>query len=134
MTVRNVVHFHEFDPKAAKLGKLEYFFFGKGDELFMAHFITSPPDFDQVVSVQVPDHQFTDAQLSKGVRVVFSARGNSIASRMKEGQQDAGEISVGGAPQKIQVKALREFYFEEGELQVPPSFSSTTEERSAGFP
>lgn len=134
VTVRNVVHFQEFDPNAAKLDKLEYFFFGKGDELFMAHLITSPPDFDQVISVQVPDHQFTDAQLSKGVRVVFSARGNSIASRMKEGQQDAGEISVGGAPQKVQVKALREFYFEEGELRVPPSFSSTAQERSAGFP
>ena len=134
VTVRNVVHFQEFDPNAAKLDKLEYFFFGKGDELFMAHLITSPPDFDQVISVQVPDHQFTDAQLSKGVRVVFSARGNSIASRMKEGQQDAGEISVGGVPQKIQVKALREFYFEEGELRVPPSFDSTAEELSARFP
>lgn len=134
VTVKNVVHFHEFDPKAAKLDKLEYFFFGKGDELFMAHLITSPPDFDQIVSVQLPDHKFTDAQLAKGVRVVFSERENSLLSRIKEGQQAAGEISIGGAAKKIQVTASREFYFEEGELQAPSVFETTAEEGSAGFP
>jgi hypothetical protein len=134
VTVKTVVHFHEFDPQAARPDKLEYLFFGKGDELFMAHLITSPPDFDQIFSVQIPDHQFTDAQLGKGVRVVFSERANSVPSRIKEGEQAAGEISVGDAPQKIQVKALREFYFEEGELQAPSVFETTSEERSAGFP
>lgn len=134
VTVNRVVHFHEFDPQATRPGKLEYLFFGKGDEVFMAHLITAPPDFDQIVSVQLPDHQFTDAQLSKGVRVVFSERDNSIPSRIKEGEQAAGEIIVGSAPQKIQVKALREFYFEEGELQAPSNFDTTSEERSAGFP
>ena len=134
VTVKNVVHFREFDPKAARPGKLEYFFFGKGGELFMAHLITSPPDFDQIFSVEVPDHQFTDAQLGKGVRLVFPERENSVPSRIREGQQAAGEISVGGAPKRIQVKASREFYFEEGELRVPPAFGATAEERAAGFP
>lgn len=135
VTVKNVVHFHEFDPKAARLGKLEYFVFGKGDEIFMAHLITSPPDFDQMVAVQLTDQKLTDAQLDKGVRVVFTERDNSVASRMKEGEQAAGEIGVGRAPrQKIQVKASREIFFEEGELQVPPNFDTTEEEGSAGFP
>ena len=88
----------------------------------------------QIVSVQVPEHKFTDAQLAKGVRVIFSERGNSVSSRVKEGQQATGEVGVDGAPQKIQVKALREFYFEEGELQAPSSFETTSEERSSGFP
>src|SRR5215210_6440318 len=92
VTVNRVVHFHEFDPQAVKLDKLEYFFFGKGDELFMAHLITSPPDFDQIVSVQVPDHKFTEAQLAQGVRVVFPQRGNSVPSRIKKGQQATGEV------------------------------------------
>ena len=135
VTVKNVVHFHEFDPKAARPGKLEYFIFGKGDELFMAHLITSPPDFDQVVAVELPGHKFTDAQLGKGVRVVFTDRENSVASRLKEGEQAAGEIGAGRAPkQKIQVKASREIFFEEGELQTPPNPDTTDEEGSAGFP
>jgi hypothetical protein len=135
VTVKNVVHFHEFDPKAARPGKLEYFIFGKGDELFMAHLITSPPDFDQMVAVELPGHKFTDAQLGKGVRVVFTDRENSVASRLKEGEQAAGEIGGGRAPkQKIQVKASRVIFFEEGELQVPPNFDTTDEEGSAGFP
>ena len=133
--VKNVVHFHEFDPQAARLGKLEYFVFGKGEELFMAHLITSPPDFDQIVAVELPGHKFTDAQLGKGVRVVFTDRENSVASRLKEGEQAAGEIGAGSAPkQKIQVKASREMFFEEGELRAPPNFDTTDEEGSAGFP
>ena len=135
VTVKNVVHFREFDPKAARLGKLEYFVFGKGGELFMAHLITSPPDFDQMVAVELPGHKFTDAQLGKGVRVVFTDRENSVASRLKEGEEAAGEVGAGRAPkQKIQVKAAREIFFEEGELRVPPAFDTTDEEDSAGFP
>jgi hypothetical protein len=133
--VKNVVHFHEFDPKAARLGKLEYFVFGKGEELFMAHLITSPPDFDQMVAVELPGHEFTDAQLGKGVRVVFNDRENSVASRLKEGDEAAGEIGAARAPkQKIRVKASREIFFEEGELRAPPNFDTTDEEGSAGFP
>ena len=33
----------------------------------------------------------------------------------------------------IEIRALREFYFEEGELFVPPTFDSTPEESKAGF-
>jgi hypothetical protein len=133
--VRNVVHFHEFDPQAARLGKLAYFVFGKGDELFMAHLITSPPDFDQMVAVELPGHKFTDAQLGKGVRVVFNDRENSVAARLKEGDEAAGEAGAGRAPkQKIQVKAAREIFFEEGELRAPPNFDTTDEEGAAGFP
>ena len=135
VTVKNVVHFHEFDPRAARLGKLEYFIYGRGDELFMSHLITSPPDFDQTVAVELPGHKLTDAQLGKGVRVVFNDRENSVASRLKEGEQAAGEIGAGRAPrQKIQVKASKEIFFEEGELRVPPSFDTTDGEGSAGFP
>ena len=44
--------------------------FGKGDELFLAHLITRPPDFDQILSVKVSGHAFTDAELGQGVRII----------------------------------------------------------------
>jgi hypothetical protein len=42
---------------------------------------------------------------------------------------------VGAAPRtvEIQVEAVIEVYFEEGELRVPHTFKQTEEERSAGF-
>src|SRR5258706_11976854 len=54
--VTRVVHFREFDPKATRPARLEYLLFGKGGELFLAHLIVAPPDFDQVLSVEVTGH------------------------------------------------------------------------------
>ena len=47
--VTRVIHFRKFEPGAAGLSQLEYLLFGKANELFLAHSITKPPDFDQVL-------------------------------------------------------------------------------------
>jgi hypothetical protein len=64
--VENVVYFQELHPQGPGLQELEYLLFGKGKELFLAHVITHPPDFDQVLSVQVGNHQFMDKDLLQG--------------------------------------------------------------------
>jgi hypothetical protein len=136
VSVKNVVHFREFDPAATAPSQLEYILFGKGKELFLAHFITRPPDFDQVLSVTVSDRSFTDEELRKGLRVVFK-RPNSIALRLMEKQAAVGEVSDGSgtsSPLTAKFKAGTEFYFEEGELRVPAVFGQTAAERKAGFP
>ena len=69
--IKGIVHAHKFEPSQEKPEKLEYFLFGKGDELFLAHLITNPPDFDQILSVKVTGHRFTDEELSRGVSVLF---------------------------------------------------------------
>ena len=133
--VRNVVHFREFDTAAASPAKLEYILFGKGRELFLAHFIARPPDFDQVLSVSAAGRAFTDEELGKGMRVTFE-RPNTIAQRLSERQEAVGEVrDVKGtaAPLKVRFKAGTEFYFEEGELRVPANFNPTAAERRAGF-
>jgi hypothetical protein len=135
VSVKKVVHFREFAPNTTPLDRLEYILFGKGKELFLAHFITKPPDFDQVLSISVADRSFTEEELGKGLRVIFS-RPNSIAQRLKEGHEAAGEIQgLDGAhgPLKVNVKADVEFYFEEGELRVPAIFAPTAAEIKAGF-
>ena len=47
---------------------------------------------------------------------------------MKEGEQAQAEISGG---RKLSVRAVREFYFEEGELRMPATFDTTPEEKKA---
>lgn len=130
--VKNVVHFRELDGK--KSPRLEYLLFGKGQELFLAHLITAAPDFDHVVAVKVNGHTFTNAELSKGIPVVFPERTNDVASRLREKQLVSGEIAFQAAAKKIQVEVGKEFYFEEGELRIPADFETTAAEKQAGFP
>jgi len=136
VSVKNVIYFREFDPEDKKSPQLEYLLFGKGQELFMAHVITAAPDFDHIVSVKIIDHKFTNAELAKGVTVVFPGNTNAVASRLREKQRVVGEIKIdnAAAPKKIQVEVSREFYFEEGELRIPADFNTTSAEKQAGFP
>ncbi len=134
VNVVNVVHFHEFDPKAVKPSKLEYLIFGKGSEVFLAHLITKPNDFDQIISIKATDQAFTDEELKKGLHVEFSNRGNTSKERLKEKVKAVGRLHIpSGASRTVPVEVIREFYFEEGELLLPPTFQATTEERKSGF-
>ena len=133
--VKRVVHAHKFDPSANKPEKLQYFLFGKGDELFLAHLITKPPDFDQILSVKITGHQFTDEEINRGVSVLFQDRNNTAAQRIKENEQAHAQFHVTGAHQFLdsQVQAGTEYDFEEGELAMPAKFGQTEEETKAGF-
>jgi hypothetical protein len=133
--VKKVVHAQKFDPGASKPEKLSYVLFGKSEELFLAHLITKPPDFDQIVSIKVADHPFTEEELNRGVSVIFPDRDNMASQRIKENQQAPGQFQVTGTPQIFgsAVQAGTEYYFEEGELAMPATFDQTPEEAKAGF-
>ena len=125
--VENVVYFQELHPQGPGLQDLEYLLFGKGQERFLAHEISLPPDFDQVLSVQVGNHQFTDEDLLQGVRVVFPGRANTISSKIKEGEQLLGKarIVVQDAPGSIDLTmgVGIELYFETEDLARPHHMS-----------
>jgi hypothetical protein len=133
--VNKVVHARKFDPSQEKPAQLEYFLFGKGDELFLAHLITRPPDFDQIVGVKTVSHRFTDEELGKGIRVLFPERSNTATQRIRENEQAKAQFQVATASQVLDlpIQAGTEYYFEEGELAMPAVFNQTAEERKAGF-
>lgn len=137
VTIKRVVYARKFDPRAAKSPQLEYILFGRGRERFLAHLITVPPDYDQILSLTVSGREFTDDELSHGVRVHIPDRRASPGERLKQGEQAPGEIqalgAVGAQSARLQLRAGVELYFEEGELRVPPTFEQTAEERRAGF-
>jgi len=133
VNVVNVVHFHKFVPGAARPTQLQYILFGKGPETFLAHFIVAPPDFDQIISVRVTGQNFTDAELSRGIAVTFPGRANTSTGRIREKGHASGTLVGAPNPKPIQVDALREFYFEEGELSLPAKFKPTLEEKKSGF-
>jgi hypothetical protein len=133
--VKKVIHARKFDPTADKPDKLTYLLFGRGQELFLAHRITKPPDFDHILSVEVNDHQLTDEDLNRGVELVFLDRENVASQRLKEKEVVSGRGHMTGAHQfvPLRIQAGVEFYFEEGELFILPTFEPTPEEKKAGF-
>jgi hypothetical protein len=130
VNLSHVVHFHKFDPAVQAPSTLEYLAFGRGSELFLAHFISKPPDFDQILSVTVTGKQFTDDELSTAFRISIPDRKNTPAERLKA-TENVTAVTPGG--DKLQIEGLTEFYFEEGELRMPATFDPTAEEKKAGF-
>lgn len=133
--VNRVIYFQEFDRTAKRSTQLQYLLFGKGKELFLAHLITAPPDFDQVVSVTVAGHSFSDEELVKGIKLTIPGTINSPATRLKEKQKvaEARNADTTSMLKKLEFVVNREFYFEEGELKVPAKFGATPEEKKSGF-
>ena len=131
VNISRVVEAHEFMPQAQKATALEYTLFGKGSEVFLAHSISLPPDFDQVLAVKVAGRQLTDEDLGAAMRVVIPDRKNVAAARLKPKQRAQATLgkSAGASSSNVQLEAGTEFYFEEGELLMPPTFDPTPEEK-----
>jgi len=128
--VNRVIHFRKFDPKGSKSADQKYLLFGSAQESFLAHYITKPPDFDQVMSVKVDGHSFTDDELGKGIEVTLPKIPNQASKRVKDGQQVAALTETANA-QEFKLRVDKVIYFEEGELLVPPTFDETRLERTA---
>jgi hypothetical protein len=115
--VKNIIYAHRFDPKAENLKSLEYLLFGNSKEIFAAHIITKPPDFDHVLEVDSVNPALTDEELSAGVLVFFPGKENNISMRLKEGKTVQGERSRRDISEvKLEINIGKEIYFEEGEL------------------
>lgn len=126
VNVANVIHFRKFDPHAQALPELQYLLFGRGDELYLAHLITRPPDFDQIVRLTSISHGFSEEMLRRGVRLAFPGRENGILERLRGGEQAAAQVEVA-------LETAAELYLEEGELAEDVTFEPTAEEKAAGF-
>jgi hypothetical protein len=135
--VVRIVYFHEFDPDARPLDALEYLLFGEVPDLFLAHLITRPPDFDQILGVMIDGAALAADDLKQGVRVRIPGRANTAHTRIKTGERVSAEAELPGAQVgqslALELEAVTEFYFEEGELRLPMTMRPTPEEIEAGF-
>ena len=116
--VTRVIHFRQFDSQATVLPQLEYFVFGKDQDLFLAHLITRPPDFDQVMSISQIDRKFTNEELSQGAPIIFPGKTNTPVQRIKAGTQVIGQMKQAGAgaAKTVKLRPGIQFYFETGDL------------------
>ena len=114
--VTRVVHHHRFEAAAKRPKQLAYLLFGRSDELFVAHLISKPPDFDQLVAVEVDGHQFSDEDLAQGVVLSIPNRPDEPDNRLQEGQHASGAARVDGKDVPIEVTVRTELYFETNDL------------------
>lgn len=115
--VRNVVHGRKFDVAAVRPGDLSYVVFGRGAEVYLAHLISRPPDFDQLIQVRI-DHDLSDEELGLGLLVTVPDRADSSAERIRptDGKVPA-TLRSGDSDIAMMIEPGAEFYFEEGELE-----------------
>jgi len=134
VTVQRVLHSHQFAVSDKRPDSLEYIVFGKGDELFAAHFIAAPPEFDQILPIRIIGRTFTADELNQGIRLSIPDRKNIATARLNKQASLPAKATVGRNPSmQVMVEAATELYFEEGELLIPPKFEQTAEEKKSGF-
>jgi hypothetical protein len=109
-SIVRVLHFREFAPELPKPAELAYVMFGSGDRLALAHMLSAPEDFDQILTVEVDG---ADSDMTAGWSLSFPARSNKVADRLKVGEEISCEAGD-GAP--ISVRVVAEPYCEVGEF------------------
>jgi hypothetical protein len=82
--IRRIVHARRYDPDAQPLSSLEYVLVGDAKEPHLAHFITRPPDFDQILRVTINGDVPAD-KLTSGLQLTIPKRANTLEDRLKEG-------------------------------------------------
>ena len=115
--VTNVVYAQKLTPHLRRPDSLEYLLFGKGPERFLAHLITGPPDFDQIVAATVAGHEFSADELRRGVRVQVVGTTHSAAQRLKPGKAVSASAQAGGQKVTLKLAPGPELYFMERELK-----------------
>ena len=100
-------------------GQLRYLCFGQSDAAFLAHLITAPPDFDQVLSAAVGSLTgVSDEDLHAGLVIAVPDRPDDLTQRLTEADAFSGQVQAGraGPPGSIELKVLSEYYLETGDL------------------
>src|SRR5580765_6460308 len=90
INVKRVVYAEKLGPGLDKPEKLTYHLLGNHEEFFLAHVIGAPPDFDQLLSVEIENPPAVE-DLDRGVRVVILDRANSASRRIKEKESVQGQ-------------------------------------------
>jgi len=128
LTVENVIYHREFLLDGDKLPTQTYLLFGRGDDVFLTHLLSAPPDFDQTLAVtldakDVPTDTVRDILadfIAAGVFLELPDRGNEETSRLRPGDTIVCAFSTPtrAQPVTIELRVDRESYCESGEVEA----------------
>jgi hypothetical protein len=98
--VTRVVVRRRLDAAEADAGEGRFLLFGTNGEAFLAHQVAGAPDFDQVVSIDVPTVNFDPESLARGIPVTIPrhpgdaplAEGAEVRLRTEDGTEMAARM------------------------------------------
>lgn len=112
--------FRKFDPHGARPPGLGYFLFGAADELYLAHVISRPPDFDQIIAVELEGVELGDDELRGALRVAVPDRSDAAKDRLVAGEQVTAQVDIRGEQRAATVRVGTQHYFETDDLKSGP--------------
>jgi hypothetical protein len=111
-----VIYFRLFQPDDRKHDVLSYLLFGNDSEAFLAHYIDSYPDFDQVLAATIDPKQLHLNDNTAAIIVAITGRDNKKALRLlKKDTAVTGRLNEGGGDLKIGVKTVIHY---EADLEI----------------
>jgi len=126
--IRKVVHFREFVVGGPRFEHQRYLLFGRGDDVFMAHLLSAPPDFDQILQVEIAGSAPTahlddivEELVANGLYVELPGRPNTDVDRLRAGTTVACTLETGtrAEPIEVELRVDAERYCEAGEFDTP---------------
>lgn len=118
--VEQVVYFRRLPFQRPPQWNITYVPFGQGEELFAAHLITTPPDFDQIVSLQIENQPASENEKLSGIPITLIGRADTISEKLKEGERLQGTLRRGTRGEHtLQFTTGTEWYFETEDLEAP---------------
>jgi hypothetical protein len=111
-----VIHFRLFQPDDKKQDVLSYLLFGNSSEVFLAHYIGSYPDFDQVLAVSIDPNQLHLSENAAVIIVSVPGRNNQKPQRLQlKDRSVAGRLNGDGNTLKVSVSRLIHY---ESDLEI----------------
>jgi hypothetical protein len=116
-----IIHYQQFKTGAETTprGGLQYICFGSRDAAYLAHVITAPPDFDQILQIQLgPLSGISDEDLRSGVLVTINDRRNDVTTALRDRESVTGSVETGepGRTEPMELTVVREVYLETADL------------------
>jgi len=109
LELERVVHFREFALGAGRGTGLHYVVFGGS---LLAHTLTAPPDFDQLVRVKIESQSELPAD---GLYLTIDGRSNKVEDRLVAGQSITC-LQPGAEESRLTISVEKELYCEVGEV------------------
>jgi hypothetical protein len=119
VTLRGQVHWHPFRNSHRHPEALTYLLFGRGDELFLAHWISLAPNYDQIVSVKAAAPL---GEIPHAAQLVVTKRGDG--DPLRAGESVSGTLVIDQGPEQparlepVDLKVGSVIYLEKGELKT----------------
>lgn len=116
-TVTNVIVKRKLVPLRKRPARLEYVLFGKEGDLYLAHVLNRPPDFDQIIAVEAAGRPLPAGDLARGVPLGVPGTKDTAEQRLRAGSATTGEMRVAGKKQAVPLVLGAEVYFSDRDFQ-----------------